>query len=213
MTRHQELFDNTVDTPSSDGGGSLAEANTNFGNPEYSAKCANVPSTFVNEGSCYLSKSSDACGIGSGASSIDNGLDFSIPLDNATIRAVYEESGAGNGDTVFLYAVDQLRIENDTLVQPPCQTDTESRWVTTDCADYTASMVDSVTESTFAYLIALKQTKDSNPNVVDVILTDSSCADEDESKVGFIVNNGEGKCYRNGEYRMKHILISTFFNI
>lgn len=201
FTSYQELFDNTKASPSPDGGGSLAEANVNFANSDYSAECANVPYTFLNEDTCILSKSADACGIGSSGAKIGNGLDYRIPLDKTTIRALYDESGAGDGGTIYLYAVDKLRIDDDTLVPPPCQADAKSRWTVVDCPASTTSTVGPDTVSTFIYLITVEEAKDSNPYVIDVTLKDSSCAEGDEAKVGFLVTDeASGKCYKNGEY-------------
>mmetsp|Transcript_3881 Transcript_3881/g.6489 ORF Transcript_3881/g.6489 Transcript_3881/m.6489 type:complete len:2423 (+) Transcript_3881:72-7340(+) len=192
-----ELFDNTIKSPSLDGGGSLAEANTNFNRPEFSAKCANVPSTFLNEDTCFISTSPNVCAIGSGNGNIGNGLEFLIPLDNATIRAIYTESGAGEGGSLYVYAIDQLRIEDDTLVRPPCATDVQSRWVIANCSAPNILTVETETEATFIYLISIEEAQSSNPYIIDVTLKDSSCAEKDLSRVGFVVSNGEGKCYMN----------------
>ena len=54
------LHENTLDQPWADGGGRIVQQ-TEGTEREYEARCANAPRTFVNEGSCFLSSSLDAC--------------------------------------------------------------------------------------------------------------------------------------------------------
>lgn len=189
----QELIENTFDTPLPDGGGNLAKAHHNFGNPEFSVSCANVPQTFLNEHTCFLSSDSDACAAGSGQAH-ESGDEFLIALNSTTIRTIYEESGAGVVGTLYLYAADGLRIADDTTVQPPCQANTKSRWVPATCSPLT---VEIETASLLGNLISEARASDDNTNMVDVILKKGACNDVDHLKVGFVVEDLSGECWRN----------------
>jgi len=194
-----EWMDNSMAKPAEDGGGAIVKANTNFGNPDHSAICSNAPRSFLNEETCFLSTSKDACAADSGIRR--NGPTFDIPLENATMRVLYEESGAGNVGTLYLYAVAGLRIEDDDKVKAPCDPSargTTSRWVPDNCSPRNV-VVAANTESLFVDLIATAITKDPNPNVVDVTLKSSSgaCAEADQKKKAFVVKNSAGNCWRN----------------
>lgn len=78
-TMAKETFDNTIHSPAEDGGGTIRKTTSNFGRPEFSARCANAPQTFLNDGSCILSDNVDVCGIDSDYKDIE-GPSSSFPL-------------------------------------------------------------------------------------------------------------------------------------
>jgi hypothetical protein len=130
----QELLDNTVESPLPDGGGSVVKANTNVRKSKLSARFApTYHITFLNEDTCIISNSPNACAVGSSYQSELTAPRFLIPLNETIIRVLYQESGAGEVGTIYLYAVDGLRIEDDKLVSPPCKRNARSRWVKVDC--------------------------------------------------------------------------------
>jgi hypothetical protein len=129
-----------VESPLPDGGGSVVEANTIFGSLGLGAICSNVPPTFLNEAKCTLGTSQHTCAVGSTSyQSEAAGPQLLIPLNETTIRVLYNESGAGKVGTLYLYAVDKLRIEDDKLASPPCQRNAKSRWVKVDCLNSTSN--------------------------------------------------------------------------
>jgi len=66
------------------------------------------------------------------ASEFSNG-EFLVTLEK--LQAVYQETGAGEEGTVYLYAIDGLHVNKDTTVVPPCQRvhNSYSRWILHDC--------------------------------------------------------------------------------
>ena len=97
------LIENTVENPSSDGGGSKK----NFG-----GYCANAPRTFVNEESCVVSSEPDVC------RDSYNVPDIEIKLTSEAIRTIYELTGR------YIYAIDGLRP-----TQSPCYPNSSSKWI------------------------------------------------------------------------------------
>ncbi|KAI2512165.1 Protein of unknown function (DUF1501) [Fragilaria crotonensis] len=189
--RH-ELLDNTLESPSPDGGGSVSKATANFGNPYFSTLCSNVAPSFLNGNNCILSSSADTCSVGSGFVTSSVAL---IPLNATTMRLLYTESGAGDVGTLFLYAIDGLRIDSDVTVAPPCQQNAKSRWIKVDC---TNSIVDPSTQSLFGNLIATALKTNTNPNVLDVTMPMTfTCPTSEATQVGFTVADPTGQCWRN----------------
>ena len=207
----QELLDNTAESPLPDGGGLVVEANTILGNSALGAICSNVAATFLNEDKCILSTSPHTCAVGS--TSYQNqvgGPQYLVPLNDTTIRVLYNESGSGKVGTLYLYAVDKLRIEDDKLAPPPCQRNAKSRWVKVDCLNSTNgsatnstdqsatnSAVESATQIFFGSLISAALTTDKNPNVLDVTNKIFTCPTADQAVVGFTVAEPTGQCWRN----------------
>ncbi|CAB9496881.1 Protein of unknown function (DUF1800) [Seminavis robusta] len=117
------MLENTLEAPKQDGGG---EIETDYNNPlgdEWTARCANAKRNFVNEDSCFLSNSPDACSYRP-TQTVVNEQDpyswFNVTLE--ALKKVYQQTGAGaGGNTVYLYAIDGLRVEDDIKVAPPCQ--------------------------------------------------------------------------------------------
>lgn len=122
-------------------------------------------------------------------------LKFLVPLNETIIRVLYQESGMGEVGTIYLYAVDGLRVEDDKLVPPPCKRTAKSRWVKADCSS--DSTVESSTEIYFGQLIADTLNTDKNPHVLDVTNKAFTCSTADQAAVGFTVPDPSGQCWRN----------------
>jgi uncharacterized protein (DUF1800 family) len=151
-----------------------------------------VASTFLNGNKCILSSSADTCSVGSGFVTSAKAL---IPLNDTTIRLLYNESGAGDVGTLYLYAIDGLRIDEDVAVAPPCLQNAKSRWIPVNC---TISSVDPTTQTFFGNLILIALNTSTNPNVLDLTMPKTfTCPSSDATQVGFTVADPSGQCWRN----------------
>ena len=117
------LQENSLSNPLPDGGGTVVEQ-TYSENLNYQARCANVARTWQNEDSCYLSDDSQVCG----SSNHRDQQSFELNLNATTLEVLYNVT-ADSGTPRYIYAVDGLRIEDDTEVPPPCQPMARSRWM------------------------------------------------------------------------------------
>lgn len=161
------------------------------------AVCANVPRTFLNENSCVFSEAVTACAAESYDPFKTLRTQLRVEVSPKTIRDIYTITGNGTGDapTRYVYAVDGLRIHQDTSVATPCQRSKVSRWIPITCSG-AAAAVNGTVHSIFSLL--LSASTDSNTLVRDVNNNSPTlCPAEFASLVGFEVQDQSGKCWKN----------------
>lgn len=166
------LDKNKIKSPLSDGGGETVEVTGGV------AQCANVPRTFLNEKNCKLSKKVDTCAP-------YGDLDGTLYLNDATIIKFYKLLQRP------IYAIVDLRIEDDHTILSPCTVGERSRWrKIDDCIEN----VKLSTSSLFGSLMI----KDKNRNFKDVTLQDdgSRCHFKDVEKLKLVVKVN-GQCWIN----------------
>jgi len=168
-----KLVGNKTSKPLRDGGGK------NVIDTNGVTQCANVERTFLNEQSCKLSDQLTACapyGIVEGA----------VTLSPDVLRKVYELK------RLPVYAIVDLRLEDDDTVASPCTPGERSRWI----------KIDSCTENVNAGTVTLLSTllqhgRKENPNVKDIYLQDSgNCHWQDREKRQLYIKV-DGQCYKN----------------
>ena len=54
---------------------------------------------------------------------------FYVTVNPETIRGIFDATGSGAEGTRFLYAVQDLRLNEDRDVSRPCESYTLSRWI------------------------------------------------------------------------------------
>lgn len=165
--------------------------------PEANPLCANVRRNFLNQDHCILSSSPDTCLPGYNNNPNDGGDDETllIPVTHDFMRAIYQVSD----ETVYLYAIDSLRIEDDPLTAPPCQKGSTSRWILLDQPSCSNSLR-ARTEKIFSRLISFYENTNENTNVLDVTYPNNLnqvCNGADELRKGFDVADLQGNCWRN----------------
>ncbi|KAL7561156.1 hypothetical protein ACA910_011978 [Epithemia clementina (nom. ined.)] len=117
------LQENSLSRPLVDGGGTLVEE-TASDNPYYQATCANVARTWQNEDSCYLSLDPNVCGAANNRQSVE------LTLNETTLKLFYNLTATFDLESArYVYAVNGLRINDDTETPPPCQPMARSRWI------------------------------------------------------------------------------------
>ena len=117
------LLENTLSNPLADGGGVVVEQTTSD-ILQYQALCANVPRSWQNEASCYLSQDPQVCGPSSGQQPLD------ITLNEDTLALFYNLTSSNGPESVrYVFAMAGLRITDDAEVPPPCQPLAKSRWI------------------------------------------------------------------------------------
>lgn len=144
------------------------------------AHCANAERTFLNERNCKLSDSSIACapyGKSEGT----------LTLTPGVLKNFYELTGRP------VYAITDLRLEDDNTADTPCTPGEWSRWITVN------SCTENVNKNTSTLIGTLLRHvgRNENPNVKDIYLQDDSetCHWEDRSKRELYVKV-EGQCYK-----------------
>lgn len=130
-------------------------------------KCSNVPRSFVNEDTCFLSTLSTAC------SATDLVTEVSLPLNTTVVRQFYALTGRE------VYAIQGLVMES--ISESPCAK-TKSRWVVTRNAACTSpSALSATTISALTGAITSSSTS-ANAFVTDVTRTLAcSSSDYDQS--------------------------------
>ena len=177
------------------------------------AVCANVPRTFLNENSCVFSKATTACAAESYDPFKTLRTQLRVDVSPKTIRDIYTVTGNGASDalTRYVYAVDGLRIHQDTSVATPCQRFKISRWIPIACTGAAAD-VNAVVHSIFATLLFTN--KDSNPLVRDVNNNSTTlCPTEFALLVGFEVQDQGGKCWKNVHPDHLNVYDFTFWTL
>jgi len=119
------LQENTLENPMRDEGGLLVKQ-TQHEQSRFTARCASVPRTFLNEESCQLSRDYSVCG-----DRHDQQVLQPVTLTPETIISLYDVT-ADAQDRSYVFAVSGLRVQDDDTVPPPCQPSTRSRWMATD---------------------------------------------------------------------------------
>lgn len=195
----QETFDNTLESPAADGGGKILKDAASFENTAFSVMCANAPQTFLNDETCVLSDQADACMTNSANGGDDEQPKFLIPADHTALRAIYDVSGGGATGTIYMYAVDGLRVAEDSSVSYPCAKSKTSRWAPVDCSVLASATVSSTTEGIFANLVNAASASNTNPNLLDVkfLSSTAACDKVDKKKVGFKITDSAGQCWLN----------------
>jgi hypothetical protein len=173
-----DLVNNDMAQPLPDGGKSRVTKTA--GTVErMQAVCSNVPRTFLNEDSCFLS--SDAC-------TLQEIEDVDIVLSLESLQEIYNASGR------YVYAVEGLRNEYP-LVDYPCSPGVRSRWMEV-ALDACTNTVGSIATSTASIFVGLIKT--SNGPLQDVFfpLNGVSCDPSDASKFDFNIQVG-ASCFVN----------------
>ena len=168
-----KLVRNKTSKPLRDGGGK------NVIDTNGVTQCANVERTFLNEQSCQLSDQDTACAP-------YGRVEGAVTLSPDVLRKVYELKH------LPVYAIVNLRLEDDDNVASPCTPGERSRW----------TKIDSCTENVNVDTVTLLSTllrhgRKENPNVKDIYLQDSgNCHWQDRNKKQLYINVG-GQCYKN----------------
>lgn len=203
------LLDNNIVKPLEDGGGAIASAFANPYRPSFTTKCSNVPRTFLNQDTCYLSDSPSVCSYdrrGPYDGSGDSSGDFPytpVEINDDFLRAIYKTTGAGEAGTVYLYAIGNLDISRDPDAEPPCRPASLSRWESGPCTGI-GPIVSFATKQLISTIISYFRQETENPRLVDIYHPenlDFFCSDDDLYTVGFEVNDWDDPtfCWRNGE--------------
>ncbi len=168
-----KLQQNEEKSPIDDGGGQVVSSTNNF------AQCANAPRTFLNENNCKLSAQESSC-------SPYGSITGTIILNAENIRKFYELLERP------VYAVVDLRLSDDTMVQNPCTAGQASRWKAVDSCE---ENVMPLTSNLFGSLII--NSKDANAKFRDIILEDDGlCHENDVDKRALYVKI-EDQCWAN----------------
>ena len=107
---HLIWVENTVDEPYE------YSTTPGFDQPHSKVLCANAPQTFLNEKSCIMTPVETDC-------TSHQAIGGSVILDNEKVISLHQATGR------YVYAVKNLRVEDDYSVESPCTPGTISRWV------------------------------------------------------------------------------------
>jgi len=179
------LLENTVDQPAQDGGDSSSAVTRG------ETICSNAPRTQFNEEFCRLSYDDNAC-----RKDEDTGV-LKISLDHDNIQTFYEATLNDPGVTTrYVYAIDNLSIDNNSNTHPPCRHNKESRWIP--IKNKSTCEPNSLFSQTEQYLADLiSNSNDMNPYVRSIVSNNrSGCNNKDKNKKGFEINVG-GLCWRH----------------
>ena len=161
--RRLELQENTVDTPLSDGGGSI---NIETGED---TMCMNAPRTFLNEKDCKLSLDGTACG------SIPAPV-TEILLDDENILQLQNITGR------YIYALNGLVVKDNSnqQIKHPCTPGLRSRWEKTSEECENPTSLGAETLNTLQRLFEIVD-KDLNAHLRDIIFPKEgmTCASTD----------------------------------
>ena len=200
------MVDNTLENPLPDGGGGFVETYANNYDPEFTTMCSNVPRTFVNEDSCYLSFEPNACSYTIGEEDFErfNDPEAYFTVNHESIRAIYNVTSmpTSTTGTRYLYAIDGLDITKDPNVEPPCTLNSRSRWIPIECSGIGLDQgITFTTQRLLANLIAYFQEENENTYMVDIYHVEglaATCADQDMNKVGLeIPDLNSDFCWKN----------------
>jgi hypothetical protein len=184
-----------MEFPSPDGGGKLVQDTFNIIEPDRGTACANVARNFLNEDSCFYTDAKSACEAESFDPYQSFRQKFSVIMTPDLIHGIYNHTGKGADETLYVYAVDGLRIQEDQTIIYPCQKNGKSRWIPVSCTG-AATSVDSTVHGIFAQL--LFNSYDRNLLVRDIINNGTGvCPTALEKLVGFEVQDQSGKCWKN----------------
>lgn len=166
---------NTVSNPIPDGGGTSAMAGT---------LCSNVPKTFLNIESCYLTNLSTAC------SPFKANPKFTLSTN--TSRLFYQVLGR------FVYAVRGFSMQ---YVSSPCTPYVRNRWKKIINSTCVTPGIDSVTNETLTSLLKTYGSWDQNDLLVDIHLEwngeyDGSSCDSSNTKTIGMQLLVDGVCYQ-----------------
>lgn len=189
-----KLYENTLESPLPDGGGTIKNyvaAVTENKASEFITQCATPEMTFLNEATCYLSTSDNAC---SASLELDDTtkVQAKVELTPALFQILYES------DEGLYYAVTGLRQDEGVPYDPPCSLGTRSRWIP--LANYSGSCSHgspgTTTVATFSALLG--QSTDSNPYLRDVFTSAAGtiCDSSDQHSLDFQVLV-DGQCWQN----------------
>jgi hypothetical protein len=167
----------------------------NIIDPDRGTACANVPRSFLNEDSCFYTDAKSACDAESFDPYKNFRQKFSVIITPELIRGIYNHTGKGAEERLYVYAVDGLRVQEDQTIVYPCQKNGKSRWIPVSCTG-AATSVDSTVHGIFATL--LFNSFDRNEYVRDIINNATGiCPTALEKLVGFEVKDQSGKCWKN----------------
>jgi hypothetical protein len=169
--------ENYVSSPLNDGGGSVMKEKGGG-----AVQCSNVAKTFLNEKHCRLSTDKSTCAPA-------EFIDGSVKLSPENIKLFYEEKWR------YVYAVTQLRLNDDNKVESPCAHGARSRWKSYNPSETCNQNVHDDTAAIFRRLI--RQSNDSNPHVTDVSLASSDrCHWDDRATTHEIVVSIGNDCWK-----------------
>ena len=185
-----QLRSNEIGSPLPDGGKDAMTATADAPYERMMTACSSAPRTFLNEDSCILSD--NACYDGEGP-------DVDIILNLENLEKIHTATGgAGGEDTRYVYVVEGLRIDNDSLeyIDYPCTAGGFSRWIRVEnCTDVTAIGKD--TKTIFEELLG-DSSDSKNELVKDVFfpLAGKECDSDDStfSEFSIFLN---GQCWQN----------------
>jgi len=152
---------NIAEKPLNDGGGETVKQSNGV------VQCPNVPRTFLNENNCKMSQRISSCAP-------TGSMNGDIVLNPRTLRSFY------NLRNIPVYSIVNLRMEEDLMVDAPCEIGATSRWKKSEVSDCTDD-IDPQTAHIFRTLI--KESNDVNIHLKDVIVPeDSACHESDQGK-------------------------------
>jgi hypothetical protein len=184
-----------LESPSPDGGGKLVQETFNIIDPDRGTACANVARTFLNEETCFYTDAKSACDAESFDPYKNFRQKFSVMMTPDLIRGIYNYTGKGADETLYVYAIDGLNVKADQTINYPCQKNARSRWIPVSCTG-AATSVDRTIHGIFAQL--LFNSYDTNDFVRDIINNaTATCPSSLEKLVDFEVQDQNGKCWKN----------------
>jgi Protein of unknown function (DUF1800) len=163
--------------------------------PERGTACANVARNFLNEDSCFYTDAKSACDADSFDPYMNFRQEFSVKMTPDLILGIYNYTGKGADETLYVYAIDGLRVQEDQTIVYPCQKNAKSRWIPLSCTG-AATYIDSTIHGMFAQLLV--NSYDTNIYVRDIINNATgNCPEALEKLVGFEVQDESGMCWKN----------------
>ncbi len=170
------LHTNTPENPLNDGGGRISVAT------ESKTKCSNVPRSFLNDDSCRVSKSNDACAIVRADEAAD------IELDGPTLRKINESTGRN------ILAITGLSPDDPSL-EFPCDANARSRWMPS-TLDLSMCPDDIHKNTTDLFRDLIQNSLDPNPLLKDIYFGTGICHENDTTRRKLYVPI-DGVCWTN----------------
>jgi hypothetical protein len=198
------LRNNDIESPLPDGGKDAMTATADAPYERMMTACSSAPRTFLNEDSCILSD--NACYDGEGPD-----VDIFLNLEN--LEKIHTATGgAGGEDTRYVYVVEGLRIDDDSLehIDYPCSAGGFSRWIRVDnCIDVTA--IGEGTKTIFKDLLG-SSSDTKNELIKDVFFpsADRECDSNDSTSFDFTILL-DGQCWQNTHPHNYQIFDMTYW--
>lgn len=202
-----DLEENTLETPLADAS-NYAE-NADALNRDFGVLCPTAPRTFLNEDTCIISNSPNACSADRtlyGEDQVEGNFpEVLVQMTLEAMQAVYTATGGGAPGTRYWYVIDGLDITQDQRAPKPCQREETSRWRPITCTG-SAATVNVQVRNIFRQLIDFFKVEpgddEYNPNLLEVWYPrvddfEPSCPASLMDFAGFEVEDSDGDCWLN----------------